>query len=331
MSQELTVTDLGMPTGIALRDPEVILEEAGERARALTKMVEQTKSYTQIGPSKHLRVEAWITVGQFYGCSARTTHTEEISYNGVFGFKAHARVTHDATGQILTEAEALCMQDEKNWDSKPLHQLMSMAQTRAISKALAMKFRWVVTLGGFAPTPAEEMTGLEGQEQAKPTSTQTGKQPQAPFIPYGKHKLGEDGKPKRITDPTIDLEYLDWMANKTAEQLKDPARAKFKAQDTLFLAALDAEIAHRKASAPPAEPKQPQEPAKTAPGSLGTDKLSTSMGDSLLADLVLTWEESHLAEYQATKQAFKVGSAHDLPKDQRQAFKESMDIMITTK
>jgi len=318
MSNEISIQDLGMPTGIALRDPEVILEEAGERARALTKMVEQTKSYTQIGPSKHLRVEAWITVGQFYGCSARTTHTEEISYNGVFGFKAHARVTHDATGQILTEAEALCMQDEKNWDSKPLHQLMSMAQTRAISKALAMKFRWVVTLGGFAPTPAEEMTGLDGHEQAKSAT----KQSEAPRFSYGKWKGSY------INNAEVDLGYLEWFANATADKLKDPAREKFRSQDTLFLAALDAEIAHRKQGQPQEAPKQAEEGAKSAPGDVGTQKpqeAKAPMDDHAWADFLLVAEESHLAHYQVTKKAFNVASGHDVPKAMRWSFYEKLN------
>jgi hypothetical protein len=38
---------------------------------------------------------------------------------------------------------------------------MSMAQTRATSKVIATKFRFVAVLGGFAKTPAEEMTGRE--------------------------------------------------------------------------------------------------------------------------------------------------------------------------
>lgn len=177
----------------------------------------------------------------------------------------------------------------------------------------------------------QELAKEQQQAEVAQKPKTKAKAEQAPFIPYGKHKLGEDGKPKRITDPTIDVEYLQWMADKTATQLQDPARAKFKAQDTLFLAALDAEIAHRKQTAPAAELKQPQEQAKTALGTLGTEKIGATIGDSLWADLVLTWEEAHLAEYQATKQAFKVGSAHDLPADQRQAFKASMDIMITTK
>jgi hypothetical protein len=43
----------------------------------------------------------------------------------------------------------------------PLQQLRSMAQTRACSKVLSNLLKWVARMGGFAGTPAEEMTGNE--------------------------------------------------------------------------------------------------------------------------------------------------------------------------
>jgi hypothetical protein len=43
-----------------------------------------------------------------------------------------------------------------------------MAQTRACAKALRNVFAWVVVLAGYAPTPAEDMTGTEEKATAKP-------------------------------------------------------------------------------------------------------------------------------------------------------------------
>jgi len=45
----------------------------------------------------------------------------------------------------------------------PLHQIASMAQTRACAKALRNVLSWVVVLAGYKPTPAEEMVE-EGDE-----------------------------------------------------------------------------------------------------------------------------------------------------------------------
>jgi hypothetical protein len=52
--------------------------------------------------------------------------------------------------------------------AKPLFQLRSMAQTRACAKALRSIFAWVVVLAGYKPTPAEEMTGHEFDDQPEP-------------------------------------------------------------------------------------------------------------------------------------------------------------------
>lgn len=60
-------------------------------------------------------------------------------------------------------------------ESVPLFQLASMAQTRAAAKALRMVLSWVVVLGGFKPTPAEELDA-EPQEQQPPQKQEPPKQ-----------------------------------------------------------------------------------------------------------------------------------------------------------
>src|SRR6185437_14382005 len=67
---------------------------------------------------------------------------------------------------VISSAEAMCLNDEPNWKSKPMFQLKSMAQTRACAKALRNVLAWVVVLAGYAPTPAEEMdSSQESQPQ----------------------------------------------------------------------------------------------------------------------------------------------------------------------
>jgi hypothetical protein len=55
----------------------------------------------------------------------------------------------------------MCLNDEPNWRNKPLFQLKSMAQTRALAKALRNVMAWVVVLAGYSPTPAEEMDDVQ--------------------------------------------------------------------------------------------------------------------------------------------------------------------------
>ena len=72
------------------------------------------------------------------------------------------------SGAIVGAAEAECTRDERAWASRDDFALRSMAQTRATAKALRMPLGFVMTLGGFQATPAEEMTFDSGErEQAR--------------------------------------------------------------------------------------------------------------------------------------------------------------------
>ena len=102
--------------------------------------------------------EHWQVCAKFYHCSVRTFDAQPIEIGGIPGFKARAEVFDEKTGIVVGGAEAYCLRDEPNWKTKPTFQLASMAQTRAASKALGNKFRYVAVVAGYEGTPAEEMT-----------------------------------------------------------------------------------------------------------------------------------------------------------------------------
>ncbi len=267
---ELATIETGLGDVIhGLRPPEEIIKEATIRAEKLKEVVARTKRSIKIGKSEHLFVEAWITVGSFFGCSGRTDEAEYVEIGGVPGFKARGRCVHDATGQVLSEAISYCMRDEEKWNTRPIYeykndqrvkvgeetvplfQLASMAQTRSLSKAMANKFRWVVVLAGYAATPAEEMTGNEQGH-----GDQQDEAPRALAFTYGKHK-GQS-----IDDQAVPTGYLEWFADMTAGQIKRPDQAQFKEKNQAMVLALDAEIAKRKAKKED-KPKEPEaKPAK---------------------------------------------------------------------
>ena len=163
------------------RPPEAILEEAKKAAVALAGVIKDTDAVVKIGKSIHLKAEAWQTLGHFYGLAARTPDekTRYVQYGDVCGFEAGAELYHVATGRIVSEATSMCLNDEEKWGPRtkyewrsgeggrhrvavgteptPLFQLRSMAQTRAISKVHSNALKWVVVLGGWSPTPAEDL------------------------------------------------------------------------------------------------------------------------------------------------------------------------------
>jgi hypothetical protein len=63
----------------------------------------------------------------------------------------------------------------------PLFQLMSMAETRALSKVHSNALRWIVVLAGYNPTPAEEVEGQTLNEEGQMQTTQ-----QTPQMPKRK-------------------------------------------------------------------------------------------------------------------------------------------------
>jgi hypothetical protein len=150
------------------RPPDVVLKEARLAAKALAKVVEGKQHKVVLGGRTYLQYEDWQTLGRFYGVTAVCSSTKYIEFGEgdykVVGFEARADALLVSSNQVISSAEAMCLNDEKNWSgpNKPLFQLRSMAQTRACAKALRNVLAWVVVLANYSPTPAEEMLSENG-------------------------------------------------------------------------------------------------------------------------------------------------------------------------
>jgi HD-GYP domain-containing protein (c-di-GMP phosphodiesterase class II) len=147
------------------RAPEIVLQEAAKAAQALREVIERKPSKVVINGKTFLQFEDWQTLGRFYGVTAAARTTSYIEQGRVRGYECHAEALR-ADGQVISAAQAMCMDDESKWSDKPLFQLRSMAQTRAQAKALRNVLAWVVVMAGYAPTPAEEMDGSNSRNGA---------------------------------------------------------------------------------------------------------------------------------------------------------------------
>lgn len=207
MSDEMKMEVVDTKTGeLVVREaptPEALLLAAKSAAEALERVImSNDRPPVMFNGRRHLEYPHWQTIGKFYHASVRTLDAEVVDIGGVKGFKAKALVLDENTGLVIGGAEAYCMQDERNWAGKPLFQLASMAQTRAGSKALSNKYRYVAIVAGYEPTPSEEMPDeMRGQKQvAMPKSRQaTGTLPPAGDLstrPYpGDNAGGEPQQP----------------------------------------------------------------------------------------------------------------------------------------
>jgi hypothetical protein len=189
------------------RDPEEVLAQAQKAAIALKKVLDLKANKVIFNNEIYLEREDWGTVGQFFGCGAKTLETRYVEYGGVHGWEAVA-IVFDRSMNEIGRAESMCLDDEPNWgdvpvyewkdkldadgkkiwnpnlrkgkggyeaekiqsgtSKKPMFQLRSMAATRAEAKALKGVFSWVVVLAGYKPTPAEELTGHEDFGDPRP-------------------------------------------------------------------------------------------------------------------------------------------------------------------
>jgi hypothetical protein len=205
MSNELAVYESSGDIAIN-RAPEEVLEEAKKVAKALGDVVRNKKKPVIMNGEQYLEFEDWQTVGRFYGVTAKVISTEFIQYGEVQGFEAKA-VAVRPDGMEVSAAEAMCMNDEPNWKSKPLFQLRSMAQTRACAKALRNCLAWVVVLAGYRATPAEEIQDMAQQKtdikppqsKSAPIPSEPGKSAKESFIAeLSNHVKGDVAQFKKL-------------------------------------------------------------------------------------------------------------------------------------
>lgn len=152
--------DFHVETAVTLfgtNDPTEVIARATAAADALADVLENKGLFTNINGRKHVRVEGWTLLGTMLGVFPVVVWTRQLE-NG-WEARVEAR-TRD--GQVVGAAEAECLRDENQWKNRDDYALRSMAQTRATSKALRHPLGFVVSLAGYAETPAEEMPSTSG-------------------------------------------------------------------------------------------------------------------------------------------------------------------------
>lgn len=215
-SMPLVATPIEMSQEVALmRAPERVLQDASRAAKLLMEVVNKKPDPVIFNGKRYLDVNDWQTLGRMYGLTATVVSTESIDHNGANGFLARAELMR-SDGVVVSAAEAMCLNDEDNWSTRPKYewmsdadvpegakvtyrdkkkkrskvyvgevpvpafQLRSMAQTRAIGKAHRHALGYVAVLAGYSATPAEEMTGDEPEAQGDdraPVQTPQAKKP----------------------------------------------------------------------------------------------------------------------------------------------------------
>jgi hypothetical protein len=146
-------------------NPAEVVSRAAVVATALADLVRKQNLIVRIGQSDHVRVEGWTLLGSMLGVFPVVTWTRPVKAVSD-GMDAELQIGWEARveartrgGEVVGAAEAECLRTERTWKGRDDYALRSMAQTRAVSKALRLPLGFVMQLAGFNPTPAEEMVG----------------------------------------------------------------------------------------------------------------------------------------------------------------------------
>ena len=178
----MTLVHLNESTGemepVVSDTPMEQVSQFTEWADALMGVVESRKLYIEPKRTgkKYLMVEAWELIGAFAGLRAEVESVEpQRSEDGtIMAYKAKVVLVNIKTREIGGGGIALCGMDEsvvqgQKTNGAKHNACMSMAQTRATSKAYRMNYSHVVVLGGYQPTPAEEMVDLKEETESEVT------------------------------------------------------------------------------------------------------------------------------------------------------------------
>lgn len=163
-------------------DAAEITRRAAEVATALAAVIEEKHLYQSMGKDKdgrerrHVLVDGWTMCGTLVGVYPITVRTTRLmtTIDGIeteWGWEAYVEV-RTKQGEVVGGAESMCTRDEEQtrrgggnayypWRDRPSYALRSMAQTRAIGKALRQALGFIVSLAGYQATPAEEMGDAE--------------------------------------------------------------------------------------------------------------------------------------------------------------------------
>src|SRR3990167_11495834 len=101
------------------RDPLDVLEEARKAAKALKDVIDAKPKKVIFGGETYLEFEDWQTVSRFYGITPRILSTAHVQFGDVEGWEAKAEAYHVPTGRVVASAEAMCLNDEPNWSTRP--------------------------------------------------------------------------------------------------------------------------------------------------------------------------------------------------------------------
>lgn len=141
-------------------DPTSQITHYSAIATALADVVRRQGWSLPIQGKEYVRLEGWQMLATLLGVTPFVEWTRRVDRDDHYIYEARAIIRRVADGAVVAAGEGLCSSIERTktglrWRDE--FAVRAMAQTRAVARALRLAFGGVMALGGYAPTPAEEM------------------------------------------------------------------------------------------------------------------------------------------------------------------------------
>lgn len=137
----------------------ISMSRAKKLGQELQKFLSDNNLVITIAEKKYVPVEGWQFVGMQLGLTEIVVSCEPVA-----PFENDKEVKYKATvevinqnGTVVSRGFAWCSDQEKKKKGFEEYAVASMAQTRAIGKAYRNILAWIVKMGGYETTPAEEI------------------------------------------------------------------------------------------------------------------------------------------------------------------------------
>lgn len=177
-SEALAVVEHQSPaTLFGSDDPSTVVTKAVAIADALKDVIQKKKLVATISGRQHVLVDGWTLCGTMLGVFPVVVRTTEIRDDDkIVGFEAYTEA-RTITGAVVGAAAARCTRGESAWKSRADYALLSMAQTRSVSKAMRIPLGFIISMAGYETSPAEEVMETDRPEprqtpSVSPQSTQ---------------------------------------------------------------------------------------------------------------------------------------------------------------
>lgn len=141
-------------------DPLEEMAEAQRIAAGIKPVLVAAGMVDVIERKEFVKVEGWRTLGTIVGVFPQEMIGGMVQLENGWQCTVEA-VTLD--GRVVGRATSSCTTEEEKRKFSPAFELQGMAQTRATSRALRGPLGFVVQLGGFESTSAEEMQQMKAQ------------------------------------------------------------------------------------------------------------------------------------------------------------------------